>query len=143
LIRAAIAWGPAVLWAAVLFFLSSLPDPSGAGLLDTVPAGDKLAHFILYAVLGALLARGRGAPGRIPHLSLVAAGALYGASDEWHQSFVPGREVSVVDWSADVAGVAAGYWLALSLLRRRVARSAAQVPAVQAPAGQSPAVPSH
>ena len=124
MIRAAVAWGPAALWAAVLFFLSAQPDPPGAGVFDWVPAGDKLAHFLLYAVLGALLALGRGEQGEPPHWTLVATGALYGASDEWHQSYVPGREVSVLDWAADVGGVAAGYWVGLSLLRLRATRRA-------------------
>ena len=124
MIRAAVAWGPATLWAAVLFFLSAQPDPPGAGLFDWVPAGDKLAHFLMYAVLGALLAHGRGEQGEPSHRALLATGALYAASDEWHQSFVPGREVSVLDWAADACGVAAGYWIGLSLLRLRAARRA-------------------
>jgi VanZ family protein len=126
LTRAAIAWGPAVLWAAVLFLLSAQPDPPGAGLFDWIPAGDKLAHFALYAVLGALLAWGRGVERRPPHWAAVSAGALYGASDEWHQSFVPGRQVSAVDWAADACGVAAGYWVASSLLRRFDSRRSAR-----------------
>jgi VanZ family protein len=34
---------------------------------------------------------------------------LYGASDEWHQSFVPGRYPAVSDWLADAAGIVIGY----------------------------------
>jgi VanZ family protein len=120
--RAVLAWGPAVLWAAVLFFLSGQSDPPGSGLLDLIPAGDKLAHFLLYSVLGALLAYGQGTEEKVPHAALLAGGALYGASDEWHQSFVPGREVSPADWVTDCCGVGAGYWVGLSLLRRRAAR---------------------
>ena len=116
--RAVFAWGPAVLWAAVLFLLSAQSDPLGSSFLDWIPAGDKLAHFALYAVLGALLARGRVRDGSLPHPAVLALGALYGASDEWHQSFVPGREVSALDWSADVCGLAAGYWIALLVMRR-------------------------
>jgi VanZ family protein len=130
LTRAVLAWGPAVLWAAVLFFLSAQPDPPGAHLFDWIPAGDKLGHFLLYGVLGMLLAHGREGEarpngGRLPHAASIAGGSLYGASDEWHQSFVPGREVSALDWAADVGGVSAGYWFGLTVLRRRASRRAA------------------
>lgn len=30
--------------------------------------------------------------------------SLYGFSDEWHQSYVPGRDASVLDWLADTFG---------------------------------------
>ena len=120
--RAVLAWGPAVLWAAVLFLLSAQLDPPGTGLLAWIPAGDKLAHFGLYAVLGALLAHARAREGTLPHAMVIAGGAVYGASDEWHQSFVPGRQVSALDWTADVCGVAAGYWIAWSVLSRRASR---------------------
>jgi len=111
-----IAWGPAVAWAAALFLLSATPDPPGSGLFAQIPGGDKLVHFGLYAVLGGLLARGRrrhlrgGEPAR-PwlHAALILAGALYGVSDEWHQSFVPGRDASALDWLADLCGVTLGY----------------------------------
>jgi VanZ family protein len=126
LTRAVLAWGPAVLWAAVLFLLSAQSDPPGSSLLDLIPAGDKLAHFLLYAVLGALLAYGQGSEAKVPHVALLGGGALYGASDEWHQSFVPGRQVSAADWVTDCCGVGAGYWVGLSLLRRRAARRARQ-----------------
>lgn len=114
LTRSVLAWGPAVLWAAVIFFSSSSSDVPGASLFDWVPAADKVAHLVVYGILGALLARGRRRQEHIPHTVLILAGALYGASDEWHQSFVPGRQVSTLDWVADLCGVAAGYWLAYS-----------------------------
>lgn len=119
MIRAVLAWGPAVLWAAVLFFFSGLsfrssPDPY------PIPGLDKVAHFVLYAVLGALLCRGREADGRtLRHGVVLLLGALYGASDEWHQSWIPGRDVSALDWAADLAGLAAGYWTLLWLIGRR------------------------
>lgn len=31
--------------------------------------------------------------------------SLYGISDEWHQSFIPGRESDLFDWIADTVGV--------------------------------------
>jgi len=120
--RAVLDWGPAVLWAAVLFFLSGLPEPPGASI--QVPGVDKLGHFGLYVVLGALLCRGREAGGTAHHGLVLLVGALYAASDEWHQSFVPGRQVSALDWAADLAGLAAGYGALLWLIRRRRAGSA-------------------
>lgn len=41
-------------------------------------------------------------------LGLISFGfcSLYGLSDEWHQSFVPGRESSGADWLADSLGAA-------------------------------------
>ncbi|MDR3283841.1 MAG: VanZ family protein [Treponema sp.] len=44
--------------------------------------------------------------------------AVYGALDEFHQSFTPGREVSVFDWMADVAGAVLGTGAGAFLWRR-------------------------
>lgn len=38
--------------------------------------------------------------------------SLYGVSDEWHQSLVPGREADLLDWVADTLGAL----IALSML---------------------------
>src|SRR5262245_53661714 len=65
-------------------------------------ADDKFGHFGVYGLLGTLVCRlGRG--GRTAILSLLVV-AAYGASDEWHQSFVPGRSSDVMDWIADSTG---------------------------------------
>jgi len=84
--------------------MSSLPPPPG-GLTD------KHAHFVTYGVLAALVVWGLTdrAPARTTWAAAAAAvalAALYGASDEWHQSFVPGREVSALDLAADTGGAA-------------------------------------
>ena len=103
MIRAAARWAPAVLWAALIFFLSSgprdIPAPEVVGI-------DKVLHFGAYGVLGFLLARGR-----LSFALTALIGILYGASDEVHQMFVPGRSPSVFDWIADAAGVLAGVYL--------------------------------
>jgi VanZ family protein len=115
-----VSWGPAVLWAAVLFLVSARPDLPGAGWLSRIPGGDKLAHLGAYAVLGACLAWGqrrqRGGAPAAPGAGalLILVGALYGASDEFHQSFVPGRDASAADWIADLCGVTLGYLAASS-----------------------------
>ncbi len=115
-------WGPAALWAAVLFLLSELQG-LGVGL----PTGaDKLVHGGLYLILGLSLAWGRGRTGSdLAWVLLLLVGLGYGALDEWHQSFVPGRYASVADWVADGAGVMLGLVLfsGLSSRLRRGGRS--------------------
>lgn len=109
------AWGPAAVWAAVLFFLGSLPGGAGASF----PGSDKLGHLAIYAVLGAALARGwRRAPSSPPHLVLILLGVAYGLLDEVHQAYVPGRDPSGWDVLADTVGVALGYVLLLTYERR-------------------------
>ena len=81
-----------------LFHLGA--QPAAAGL---VPAPwDKLAHFIVYALLTALLWKATG--GRLP-VVVVAAVMLVGGLDELHQAGLPGRFASVGDFLVD-AGAA-------------------------------------
>ena len=92
-----------------------------------LPLWDKAMHFIVYLPLGACLAIGL----RTPPLTLRAVTAcvfvglavlLLGAIDEWHQSMVPGRTVSVADAVADVAGGMSGAVMGLlgvSMMRRQ------------------------
>ena len=107
-------WAPPLLYMALIFVISSLEQP----LLPTPEFEwltiDKLYHFIEYAILGGLVARAleKAKPSVIPSSLVwyVAAliSILYGASDEWHQSFVPGRFATLADWVADVLGSIAG-----------------------------------
>lgn len=109
--RAFRTWGPAAVWAAVLFLLSETRSfPTSQWLA----VNDKVVHLALYGVLGATLAWAkRYGPSRVPHWALILVGFAYGAVDEWHQRFVPRRHPSTWDFAADVAGVVAGYLLVL------------------------------
>jgi VanZ family protein len=105
-------WLPVLIWAAVIFTLSSIPSLStGLGAWDTILR--KGAHLTEYAVLGGLLYR---ALGREP-LAL-AVGIAYAATDELHQYFVRGRHASPVDVAIDAVGVAAGMLIWLRLRER-------------------------
>jgi VanZ family protein len=95
-------WLPVVVWAAVIFALSSIPDlGTGLGTWDTILR--KFAHGTEYAVLGALLVRAV----RQPQFAF-ALGVLYATSDELHQTFVRGRHGSPVDVAIDAVGIALG-----------------------------------
>ena len=93
---------------AVIFYLSSKSDPS-PGIGDL---GHVIAHFTEYFVLASLWAWAL-----LPLLGLRAlaiAGAisvLYAISDEFHQSFVPGRDSDPVDVLVDTLGIAIATWL--------------------------------
>ena len=102
-------WAPVVLWAAVIFVLSSIPDlGTGLGTWDTVLR--KLAHTAEYAILGGLILRAvRSAPAAI----LLAS--AYAVTDEVHQTFVTGRHGSPLDWLVDTAGAILGVALAARL----------------------------
>lgn len=99
----------------VLFLLSAWPDPP---IPHFFRGSDKVAHATLYAVMGAALAWGRkGVPSPPGHWVMLLVGGLYGATDEFHQAFVRGRTPDWADWSADLAGVLAGYTLVLGLMK--------------------------
>jgi len=99
-------WLPALLWAIFVFLLSAMSNPPIPG--SHFPMKDKLGHWGLYCVLGWFIAF---ALRRAHNLSLpktfvlaMLIGSAYGASDEWHQWFVPNRTCDVMDWLADTLG---------------------------------------
>jgi len=99
-------WLPVVLYALVIFTSSSFPQPE-------MPISfwnfDKILHLAEYGLFGILLAR--AIKGTSPSIKLsrlyLLAGVIalcYGISDEFHQSFVPGRTVSAWDVLTDGVG---------------------------------------
>ena len=104
--RVAWRWGPVVVWAGLIFVLSSIPDlGTGLGCWDLVLR--KIAHAAEFAVLGFLLVRALGG-----EWAALALGIAYAVSDEVHQHFVPGRLGSPLDVAIDVVWVAVGVFLA-------------------------------
>ena len=94
----------AVLFAAFIFYLSSVTSPPVLGPLNL---NDKIKHVLLYSAFAVMVSRGVAArecrPWRIALWTIVLVG-LYGATDEFHQRFTPGRSCDVLDWVADVSG---------------------------------------
>ena len=84
--------------AALIFFASSQSNLAG----PDIEGSDKVVHFSVYGLLATLVVRlGRT---RLAAWLAILAVSLYGASDEWHQSFTPGRSVEFADWLADTLG---------------------------------------
>jgi VanZ family protein len=98
-------WAPPLVLMAVIFFFSAQPNlNSGLGVLDLI--GRKLIHFSEFALLALLWWRAlrTRVDGRRAALAAFLVTSLYAASDEFHQSFVEGRNGSPIDWVIDSAG---------------------------------------
>jgi VanZ family protein len=103
--------GPVLAYAALIYFLSSL-----SSFPEEVPSFfgfDKIAHFLEYYFFGFLIYRWLFS--KDPYqkrwcalLMTILIGAGYALSDEWHQSFVPGREASLWDALFDAVGAGMG-----------------------------------
>lgn len=114
-------WGPALVWMGLIFFLSSRPDLPHAGEPWLEMVLRKGAHIVEYMILGALLGRAIGGAGWRGVAVAAVLGAAYAASDEWHQTFVPGRKGNLWDVLLDSAAAFAGAWLYRRAARRRQA----------------------
>ncbi len=99
-------WAPPLLWMGLIFYGSAqptLPSLSDSFLDLLVKNG---AHFVEYAVLALLWYR--AIYSRFPHpiiqpLAFVIV-VFYAVSDEFHQSFVPGRSATWQDVAIDLIG---------------------------------------
>ena len=101
-------WGPVVAWMAFLFAVS------GQAVVSEVPGlPDWVTHGGAYAVLAVLVCRALAGGLARPVAARVALLAVlisfsYGVTDEFHQSFVPGRDPDPWDLLKNLAGAAAG-----------------------------------
>ena len=108
-----------VAWAVAIAAASHVPGDATPAL--PFEGADKAVHVAVYFVLGVL---GVGAVARLRRdwprplvgSAALVVGALYGALDEYHQSFVAGRHMSMEDWLTDLLG------LALAVIVARAAR---------------------
>ena len=98
-------WLPPIAWAAIILTGTSAPRVPGPDVVGF----DKVSHLGAYGMLGLLLMRAFRFGKRWPALRAVgytlAIGGVYGALDEWHQSFIPGRTMDAFDFAADFAGL--------------------------------------
>ena len=97
---------PAVLCMAIIFKISSMTNEQ---LEDFPHVWDKLAHFCEYATLAGCYAMlwTRTEWSKRQWLRVLVVGVLalvYGCTDEFHQSFVEGRDSSALDLVADLTG---------------------------------------
>lgn len=137
-------WMPAIIWMALIFlgstdilsaehtsrflvpFLRWIDPQISLATLSAIQFGiRKLGHLTEYAILAMLLWRalrsGTGWQMKMSILFLIAAlaCAIFAASDEFHQSFVPSRTSSPVDVMIDICGALVGLAICLVFARRK------------------------
>ena len=118
-------WLPPLALMGLIFFLSAQPDlPHAPGSwLDMVVK--KTGHAFAFGLLAWLYIRGLGAyleNGRVARPLGAALAVLYAISDEYHQTFVPGRHGRLLDVLIDCFGVGVAFSVSLWLARRRAHR---------------------
>ncbi len=118
---------PAILWALVIFTASSIPGTKFPKFILKID--DKVIHISIFLVLGLLVFRALEPRIRkdsfdwlraVLSTSVVAA---YGALDEIHQMFVPGRSADFRDAAADAIGAMLSALILYLLFRREEARA--------------------
>ena len=117
-------WFPILFYCLLIFIQSSRPSPD---IGPDWPFKDKVLHFTAYALLGALFLRAFYTTRIKHHLKLIFTlsvlfSALYGISDEIHQSFVPYRTADVMDALADIFGSAFGVYIFFKIMSGKSAK---------------------
>lgn len=98
---------PMILVMGTIFFLSHKPGDEIE--LPSFAHSDLVAHALIYGMLGGAILYAwsdsfrASFPLRVAVYTVIAC-LLYGISDEFHQSFIPGRYVSGMDVAADTMG---------------------------------------
>lgn len=110
-----LVWLPALAWGGLIFILSAQPDET---LMDLGLSGDLLAvagHLVMFGGLMLLIVLALQTGNQVPaararRIAFIMV-AIYGLLDEYHQSFVPGRNATVFDWIIDLSGAAIVWWI--------------------------------
>jgi len=109
---------PATLYYAAIFYFSSKTISIDVGISNF----DKFLHDLEFGGLGFLLAMGifrtLQQSAKLKIGVSWGAGLVLGALDEFHQSFVPGRQSDVFDLLADAVGIALGVLVFIVIARK-------------------------
>lgn len=135
-----------VTWMAVIFFFTQLPYFTGENTFEIIRRAlakeqaewpqtgglpfdlevinmviRKIAHFLVFGIFAILLFKCiRNVKGA--YFITWMAVIIYAASDEWHQSFVPGRAPLVTDVLIDTAGASVALFFTFLYSRKREKR---------------------
>jgi len=112
----ALKWGAAILMMGLVFLFSSIP--MGSTLSDAGPLKlngptliRKSGHLMEYGLLAIGLQHGMRQKGWKGIAMILGIVLMFALSDEFHQSFVPGRSARAFDVGIDMLGAMTGLWL--------------------------------
>lgn len=100
-------WLPPILWAMAIFTVSSITVGSSSDFYWKDFVIKKTAHVVEYGILATLIYRAlinSNVSSKKAMLYSVILAFLYGATDEFHQSFTPGRGPKFTDVLIDTFG---------------------------------------
>lgn len=107
IVRQTNAWLPVLIWAGIIFKLSSGAVPSVSTIYIQDFIFKKGAHMFFFGMLSILVYRAliinNVAKNKVVILAILAA-TVYGMSDEFHQSFTQVREARIRDIGFDTIG---------------------------------------
>jgi len=99
-------WAPVLVWMGMIFLFSSIPSLKSGLEEDFILR--KIAHVLEFAILTFLLLRAFqptvDQPTKVVGLAIVFS-LFYSLSDEYHQTFVFGREGALKDVGIDSIGI--------------------------------------
>lgn len=99
-------WFPVLIWAGFIFWLSSIPNLKSGLEQDFILR--KIAHILEYAILTFLFLRAFAKEnlsiGKIVISSIIFS-LFYALIDEYHQTFIFGREGKLTDVGIDSVGI--------------------------------------
>lgn len=111
---------PLIIYWIILFLATTLPVQS----VPSVAIGDKINHLAAYFVLSCLLYLTLIYQRKSEYLfnkaafATIVISSVYGALDEIHQMFIPGRFAEVLDWLADATGAILGVLIISYLIKK-------------------------
>jgi VanZ family protein len=113
-------WGPAIVWMGAIFYFSATPS-SGLPYFGSVDFWvKKSGHFLGYTVLGLTYLWGLGIRKRPAYWMAFVMAIAYAFTDEFHQTFTPGRHPALMDVGIDSSGALLGLGMTYLLYYRRM-----------------------
>lgn len=117
--RILLFWSPVILWSLAIYAVSDRTVPKSSEFFWQDFVIKKFAHIVEYGILSIFIYRAflnEGVDKNKAGVWAIILTTLYGVSDEYHQSFVLGRQSRIRDVVFDFLGAGSAIYLILRYL---------------------------